>query len=126
MFTQTKVKKNRLVDLDGTFNMRDMGGYHTNDGRSVKWGKLFRSDDLHSLTQADQYKLEELDISLIIDYRNYDERTERPSKPIGNATTYVLEPNDPVAAIASEEINSSENTVKKTGVRRSEGSLKYK
>lgn len=58
-------------------------------------------------------KLEELDISLIIDYRNYDERTERPSKPIGNATTYVLEPNDPVAAIASEEINSSENTVKK-------------
>lgn len=123
MFTQTKVKKNRLVDLDGTFNMRDMGGYHTTDGHSVKWGKLFRSDDLHSLTREDQHTLEELDINLIIDYRNYDERTERPSKPIGDAVTYVLEPNDPVAAVASEEINSSENTVRKLVLEESKGRL---
>lgn len=122
MFTQTK-KKSRLVDLDGTFNMRDMGGYQTSDGRSVKWGKLFRSDDLHSLTQEDQEKLEELDIHLVIDYRNYDERTERPSKAIGDAKTYVLEPNDPVAAIASEEINSSENTVKKLVLEEKAGRL---
>lgn len=122
MLTQT-IKKSRLVDLDGTFNMRDMGGYKTTDGRSVKWGKLFRSDDLHSLTREDQNKLEELDINLIIDYRNYDERTERPSKPIKDARTYVLEPNDPVAAIASEEINSSENTVKKLVLEEAAGRL---
>ena len=70
MLTQSK-KKSRLVDLDGTFNMRDMGGYRTDDGSTVKWGKLFRSDDLHSLTAADQNKLEALGINLIIDYRNY-------------------------------------------------------
>lgn len=122
MFTQTK-KKSRLVDLDGTFNMRDMGGYHASDGRSVKWGKLFRSDDLHSLTDDDQKKLEELDVNLIIDYRNLDERTERPSKTIREAKTYVLEPNDPVAAIASEEINSSENTVKKLVLEEKAGRL---
>lgn len=123
MFTQTKVENQRLIDLDGTFNMRDMGGYRTNDGRSVKWNKLFRSDDLHTLSRTDQETLEALDINLIIDYRNYDERTERPSKRIGEATTYVLEPNDPVAAIASEEINSSENTVKKLVVEEAQGRL---
>lgn len=123
MFTQTKIKKSRLVDLDGTFNMRDMGGYQTTDGDTVKWGKLFRSDDLHSLTREDQQTLEELDINLIIDYRNYDERTERPSRPIRDAMTYVLEPNDPVAAIASEEINSSENTVKKLVLEEANGRL---
>lgn len=122
MLTQT-IKKSRLVDLDGTFNMRDMGGYNTTNGQSVKWGKLFRSDDLHSLTAEDQKRLEKLDIQLIIDYRNDDERTERPSKPIKNASTYVLEPNDPVAAIASEEINSSEKTVKKLVLEEAQGRL---
>lgn len=122
MSTQT-VKKNRLVDLDGTFNMRDMGGYKTDDQRSVKWGKLFRSDDLYSLSTSDVNRLEEMDVNLIIDYRNLDERTERPSKPIKNARTYVLEPNDPVAAVASEEINSSENTVKKLLIEEKNGKL---
>lgn len=122
MLTQTK-RKNRLVDLDGTFNMRDMGGYRTDDGSTVKWGKLFRSDDLYSLTADDQNKLEQLEINLIIDYRNHGERTERPSKPIKNAKTYVLEPNDPVAAIASEEINSSEKTVKKLVIEEQAGRL---
>lgn len=122
MFTQT-IEKTRRIDLEGTFNLRDMGGYQTNDGKSVKWKKLFRSDDLHSLTKDDQKELEELDIQLIVDYRNKDERTERPSKSIRNANTYVLEPNDPVAAVASEEINSSEATVKKLLLEEAEGRL---
>ena len=113
----------RLIDLDGTFNMRDLGGYETTDGRSVKWGKLFRSDDLYSLTEEDQNQMEDLGINLIIDYRNLDERTERPSKKIKASKTYVLEPKDPVAAIASEEINSSENTVKKLLLEEAEGRL---
>ncbi|MDN6730819.1 MAG: tyrosine-protein phosphatase [Atopostipes suicloacalis] len=103
--------------------MRDMGGYRTNDGQSVKWGKLFRSDDLHDLSQEDQKILEDLAIHLIIDYRNENERSQRPSAPIKEAKTFVLEPNDPVAAIASEEINSSEATVKKLVREEKEGRL---
>ena len=116
-------EKNRLIDLDGTFNMRDMGGYQTIDGKHVKWGKLYRSDDLHSLSHKDQKRLEDLGVHLIIDYRNKNERKERPSVPIKKAKTYVLEPNDPVAAIASEEINSSEKTVQKLLKEEKEGHL---
>jgi protein-tyrosine phosphatase len=31
----------RTIHIDGTFNMRDIGGYRTKDGRHVKWGRFF-------------------------------------------------------------------------------------
>jgi len=43
----------RLVALEGSFNFRDLGGYATADGRTVRWGRLFRSDALHELTPGD-------------------------------------------------------------------------
>ena len=31
----------RHVALDGAANFRDLGGYESEDGRSVKWGQLY-------------------------------------------------------------------------------------
>ena len=39
-----------LVELDGTHNTRDLGGYETQDGRAIKNGILYRSDKLKNLT----------------------------------------------------------------------------
>ena len=36
--------------LPGTYNVRDVGGYATRDGRVVRWRTLFRADSLHRLT----------------------------------------------------------------------------
>ena len=36
----------RRLPLQGTCNFRDLGGFKTVDGKTVRWGKLFRSDDL--------------------------------------------------------------------------------
>ena len=36
----------RLVPLETAFNLRDLGGYPTAEGRTVTWGRLYRSDDL--------------------------------------------------------------------------------
>ena len=43
----------RRIPLDGAVNFRDLGGYPTTDGRTVKWRRLFRSDSPSSLTDGD-------------------------------------------------------------------------
>lgn len=63
----------RVVPLEGANNFRDLGGYLTKDGRSVRWGRLFRSDHLHRLTSNDFKVLEELGVRTVIDYRREDE-----------------------------------------------------
>ena len=43
----------RRITLEGCVNFRDLGGYSTTDGRTVKWRRLFRSDSPSELTEAD-------------------------------------------------------------------------
>ena len=43
----------RIIDLEGCLNFRDLGGYATRLGRRVRKGKLFRSDALHRMTPGD-------------------------------------------------------------------------
>src|SRR5262245_57839073 len=48
----------RHVALERQPNFRDLGGYKTSDGRSIKWGLLYRSGALSKLTEADLEKLQ--------------------------------------------------------------------
>jgi hypothetical protein len=59
----------RLVPLSGAFNFRDLGGYRGLDGRHTRWGRLFRSDTLHELTEADIEALRALGLATVIDLR---------------------------------------------------------
>ena len=59
----------RLVDLEGTCNFRDLGGYRSADGRTVRWGRLYRSDALHQLTPADLDVLRGLGLRTVVDLR---------------------------------------------------------
>lgn len=43
----------RRIDFEGSFNFRDLGGWQTDDRRSIRWGRLFRADSVHMLTEAD-------------------------------------------------------------------------
>ena len=43
----------RRITLDGCVNFRDLGGYSSTGGRTVKWRRLFRSDSPSALTEAD-------------------------------------------------------------------------
>ncbi len=61
----------RLIDLEGCLNFRDLGGYPTADGRSLRWRRVFRSDGLHHLTAGDVATLrDELEITDLIDLRS--------------------------------------------------------
>ena len=63
----------RKLALDGTVNFRDLGGYPTNDGRHTAWGKIFRADGLHHLSDTDLEVLEGLGLSTVVDLRTADE-----------------------------------------------------
>ncbi len=69
----------RTVELSGTSNTRDIGGYATRAGRSIRHNQVVRSDALHALSPADQHILSTLGIGTTIDLRFTMETTRAPS-----------------------------------------------
>jgi protein tyrosine/serine phosphatase len=70
----------RHVSLEGSLNLRDLGGYESGDGRLVRTGCLYRSDELHALTNADLEAVGALGIRVVFDLRNAEERAARPNR----------------------------------------------
>lgn len=68
------------VYLDGARNFRDLGGYATQDGRRVRSGLLYRSDDLSRLTREDLKRLAGLGLVRVYDLRWEEEREARPDR----------------------------------------------
>ena len=61
----------RRIPLEGCVNFRDLGGYPTFDGRTVKWRRLFRSDSPNSLTESDVQTITgDLGILSVVDLRS--------------------------------------------------------
>ena len=78
--TTIYIQSERLIALEGQPNFRDLGGIPTGDGRKVKWGHIYRSGDLHELTDKDVAYLSNLGISTIIDFRNDIEVEDQPDR----------------------------------------------
>ena len=89
--------KRRHLALEGAPNFRDLGGYATGDGRSVRWGLFYRSDNLAHLTDADLEKISALGIRLVCDFRGADERADEPDRLPATSPPAVaeLEVSDP-------------------------------
>jgi protein-tyrosine phosphatase len=66
----------RRLDLEGPVNFRDLGGYETVDGRTVRQRHLFRSDALFRLTESDAAQVQALGVTTLIDFRTPDELEE--------------------------------------------------
>ena len=67
----------RLIALEGQPNFRDLGGYRTKDGRTVKWRQVFRSGELPRLTDEDVATLDDLGIRTVVDFLTKAEIAER-------------------------------------------------
>jgi len=68
----------RHIPLPGTLNLRDVGGYPTRDGGSVRWRALLRSDALHRVP-AGAAVLHGLGLRTVIDLRSHVEAEIAPS-----------------------------------------------
>lgn len=85
------VTAERRLPLEGADNFRDLGGYRTTDGRYVRWGVLFRSNDLADFTDNDIDYLSEIDIRLQCDLRSESERARRPNRALQTPAPEILE-----------------------------------
>ena len=65
--------------LEGVPNFRDIGGYRTKDGYTIRRNVLYRSAQLAAMTSSDNEKLEPLKIRYEIDLRTEAERTKAPT-----------------------------------------------
>lgn len=93
----------RLVRLEGTFNLRDLGGYQTQDGHTVRPGLVYRGDALHRLTDADLARLEDLGIRVIVDFRSPAEVAAHPDRLPAGATWVQFSQASELAALASSD-----------------------
>jgi protein tyrosine/serine phosphatase len=59
----------RAIAFTNVFNFRDLGGYRSADGRSVRWRRLFRSDDLSRLRADEADRFVDLGIRTVVDLR---------------------------------------------------------
>jgi protein-tyrosine phosphatase len=68
------VRTGRWLVLDGTTNTRDLGGLPTVDGGRTLPGRILRSDNLQTLSEADVRRLvEEVDLRQVLDLRSIAE-----------------------------------------------------
>lgn len=66
---------------EGCVNVRDLGGHPTEDGRTTRFGRVLRSDDLWHLTPAGRASFAASGVARVVDLRTDAERLERACDP---------------------------------------------
>lgn len=79
------------VEIDAVENFRDMGGYRTQAGRTVKWGRFFRCGAVSGMESPETEVYRNMRIRSIFDYRAEGEAKKRPDV-YGHETAYHLVP----------------------------------
>ncbi|MEU5939374.1 tyrosine-protein phosphatase [Micromonospora sp. NPDC047548] len=67
------IEVNRRTPFSVMFNFRDVGGYRGHDGRTVRWGRLYRSDSPHRIDGTDREAFAALDVRTVVDLRRPSE-----------------------------------------------------
>jgi protein-tyrosine phosphatase len=98
----------RRVPFEGIQNFRDLGGYPTADGGSVRWGQVFRADALHKLTETDIEAFAGLGVRTVFDLRGDAERDEFPGPFESIHLPIVGRPVDAEAPLPDPELTAAD------------------
>ncbi len=71
----------RYVIIKDVENFRDIGGYESRTGHHVRWGRIFRSGELDSITPEGTARFNALGIRTLIDFRDIED-TSYPQNEI--------------------------------------------
>ena len=77
----------RHIPLNGSYNIRDLGGYPTATGPTA-WRRILRADSLHRLDDQAMLALHEMGCDTVIDLRRTEETTAQPN-PFATAMPQV-------------------------------------
>lgn len=102
----------RVVPLIGQSNLRDLGGYGTSDGRTVKKGVLYRSGELHKLSDDDVKTLKKLGIKTVVNFLTPEEieKRGRDRLPVG-----VREVPQPIVGGVAGDLTRAASKARETG-----------
>ncbi|WP_036929991.1 tyrosine-protein phosphatase [Prevotella sp. 10(H)] len=64
----------KLLPIKGAYNFRDMGGIKNKENRFVRWGKLFRTDEMNKLTDEDLKYITSTGLKTVVDFRTKGEK----------------------------------------------------
>jgi protein-tyrosine phosphatase len=78
---ESEASSSHFVAMDGARNIRDIGGYKTEDGQVVKKGLIYRADQLSRLSDNDWQTLQGLDVTEILDLRRKEEQSKQSTQP---------------------------------------------
>lgn len=88
----TTIQVGKQIKLQGADNVRDLGGYRTKTGKTVKAHVLLRAAALNKLTKADAKKLKQVyHVRTDIDLRSKAEVAKAPDVKI-SGVTYKFDP----------------------------------
>ncbi|MCI4066522.1 tyrosine-protein phosphatase [Micromonospora sp. R77] len=79
----------RHLPFQQLHNFRDLGGYRTDDGRTLRWGRLYRSDSLGKLAGEDLTRFRALGVRTVIDLRYPSEIAARGRVPDEPGLTWL-------------------------------------
>lgn len=78
----------RLLNITHGVNFRELGGYQTANGQTIRWHHLIRSGSLAHLTATEQTYLAQYGVTKVIDFRSPAEIQQAPDQ-LTTATTYI-------------------------------------
>jgi protein-tyrosine phosphatase len=82
----------RRLPMEGGYNFRDLGGYPAENGSFVKWGKVFRTDDMINLAQSDLDYLASIPLRTVVDFRSGHEAADGPDKVPSSTLNHAFLP----------------------------------
>ncbi|MEM1246880.1 MAG: tyrosine-protein phosphatase [Acidobacteriota bacterium] len=82
----------RHLAFEQCFNFRDIGGYETEDGKTVRWGRYFRAGRQDRMNAADLARLRALEVRTQIDLRapaEIEDQSRGPLEELGARYVHV-------------------------------------
>ena len=99
----------RRIEIEGAHNVRDIGGYETADGRTIRWGRFLRADNVSTLPQHSQDTLTSgIGVRTVIDLRRQDEIDGQPDNVLGRSPHVEYHNVDIVGDMVFDQVESEE------------------
>ena len=99
----------RRIEIEGAFNVRDIGGYETADGRTIRWQTFLRADNVSTLPEHSQDTLTStIGVRTVIDLRRQEEIDRQPDNVLSRAPHVEYHNVDIVGDLVFDQVESAE------------------